>query len=550
MSLRASAALVVMLAVVLGWVGVASAHPLGNFTVNRYARVEVAGPVVRVYYVLDEAEIPAFQDRNAVRADPEAFAQRRLTDILAHLSLTIAGRPVAMTVTDHLLTQPPGQGGLPTLRLAAVLEAPAAPAGDASATAGGVDAVFADGNEADRIGWREIVVTAKADSTVLRSTAPGVDSSNELRTYPANLIQAPLDLRQASFRYVPGQQAVTAVKLQSPTAAPTRSGSSFTSLVDRQHLTPWVLAGMLAIATVFGAAHALAPGHGKTVMAAYLVGTRGRPRDAVLLGVVVSAMHTASVLVLGIILFRLSRNASVDRIYPWLKIASGLLVAGLGVWMLRSRLGALRASRAMAVAQVVPSPALVLAGHGHVGHDHGDHGHDHPHADNHGHDHPHADDHGPEHPHADDHGPEHPHADDHGHDHPHGDDHDGAALVHSHGGLRHSHELPEGVAPLSRRGILVLATAGGLFPSPSALVVLVSAFTLGRTVLGLALVGAFSVGLAATLTAVGLLLVYGKRVAMRRPGLRRAIPVLPVAGAGAIAFVGAVLLWQGASTIH
>src|SRR3954463_4938014 len=91
----------------------ASAHPLGNFTVNRYARVELSAGVARVYYVLDEAEIPAFQDRAALRADRAGFTRARLTDIVGHLSLTVDGQPVRLAATDRLLTEPPGQGGLP-----------------------------------------------------------------------------------------------------------------------------------------------------------------------------------------------------------------------------------------------------------------------------------------------------------------------------------------------------------------------------------------------------------------------------------------------------
>jgi ABC-type nickel/cobalt efflux system permease component RcnA len=309
------------------------------------------------------------------------------------------------------------------------------------------------------------------------------------------MIQAPLDLRTVSFRFTPGTIRVPPPVIASPAAAPARTEGTFAGLIDKHGLTPVVLGGMLGLATLFGAAHALAPGHGKTVMAAYLVGTQGRPRDAVLLGVVVSTMHTASVLVLGVVLFHLSRNTAVDRIYPVLKVISGVLVAGLGLWMLRGRLGTLRRNRR-------PSD---------LHHEHGDeHAHDHSH---------------------------------HHHDH----DHDDATHGHGHG---HTHELSEGTAPLSRRGLAVLATAGGLFPSPSALVVLVSAFTLGRAALGLALVGAFSVGLAATLTAVGLLLVYGKGVAARRETLRRAIRIFPVAGASAIAAIGTALVVQGASAIH
>src|SRR4051794_22293087 len=128
----------------------ADAHPLGNFTVNRYARVELSAGVVRVYYVLDEAEIPAFQDREALHADRERFTAHRLDDIVRHLTLTVNGQAVPLVAHGHLLTEPPGQGGLPTLRLAATLEA-ALPAISPSAA---VEASLTDGNEPDRIGWR------------------------------------------------------------------------------------------------------------------------------------------------------------------------------------------------------------------------------------------------------------------------------------------------------------------------------------------------------------------------------------------------------------
>src|SRR3954470_22952877 len=177
--------LVTIVAIVLT-ASVADAHPLGNFTVNRYARVELSAGVVRVYYVLDEAEIPAFQDREALHADREHFAAHRLDDIVRHLTLTVNGQTVPLVARDHLLTEPPGQGGLPTLRLAATLEA-ALPTISPSAV---VEASLTDGNEPERIGWREIIIAAKGDTRLMGSTAPAVDTSDELRQYPANLIQA------------------------------------------------------------------------------------------------------------------------------------------------------------------------------------------------------------------------------------------------------------------------------------------------------------------------------------------------------------------------
>jgi ABC-type nickel/cobalt efflux system permease component RcnA len=446
--------------VTFGSAKAASAHPLGNFTVNRYARLEVSAGVLRVYYVLDEAEIPAFQDRDAVRRDPNGFAARRAADIDRGLSLTVDGKPASLVVQSVALSQPLGQGGLHTLRLA-VLYTTALDAHDAPHTT-----TFADGNEPDRIGWREIVVNARGDGQVLQSDAPARDRTDELRAYPADLIQSPLNLRAAGFRFTPGTHAAPALPLSRAEKAPARAGGQFAELVTRTHVGPWVLAGMLAVALLFGAAHALAPGHGKTVMAAYLVGTGGRVRDALLVGTIVSAMHTGSVLVLGLVLFHVSRSTSLDRIYPALTFAGGVIVVGIGVWLLRSRLAALRR-----------------------------HNHDHP-----------------------------------GHDHP------------------HSHALPVGVSPISRRGLVVLAGSGGIVPSPSAVIVLVSAFALGRVALGVALIAAFSVGLAATLTAVGLALVLARGALERRHD--RWLARLPAAGATALIVAGAVVAAQALPALH
>ena len=470
--------------------GPAAAHPLGNFTVNRYARVEATGRLLRVYYVLDEAELPAFQDRDALSAGRDAFATSRADEIAVHLKLTVDGTPLALERRQAVVSQPPGQGGLTTLRLAVQFDASLP---DSAATGTPHRVEISDTNEPDRVGWREIVAVATGDASIADSTVPDRDVSDELRAYPADLTSAPLRVEKATFSVTPGTVASLVLPLASaPTAAPKRSGGRFTALIDRHDITPLVLAGMLGVAFLFGATHALAPGHGKTVMAAYLVGTRGRPVDAVLLGVIVSVMHTGSVLVLGFALFRVGRNTSLDRIYPILTIVSGAIVAVVGAWLVQRRLRRVR---------VVSAPSIVPAD----GHDHGhdDHGHD-----DHGHD-------------------------DHGHDH---------------GPGGHTHELPEGVPPLSRRGLAVLATSGGVIPSPSAIVVLVAAFTLGRAGLGLGLIAAFSVGLASTLTAVGLALVYGRRVVERRGGARL-LRVLPVWSAGALMVLGAVLIAQGVSKL-
>jgi ABC-type nickel/cobalt efflux system permease component RcnA len=485
--------------------GTAAAHPLGNFTVNRYARVEISTQTVRVYYVLDEAEIPAFVERDAVRRDPTGFATRRAADILNHLQFVAAGETVVLHTAVHDLSQPAGQGGLTTLRLAIRFEGTIP-----KSTSGSLlHAVVSDTNEPDRIGWRELVVTSRGDAHITASSAPSQDLSDELRHYPADLIQAPLDLRTATFDFVPGSVIMPPLPIASTPAAPNRYGGQFTALIQRHTLTPLVLAGMLGLALIFGAGHALAPGHGKTIMAAYLVGSKGRPRDAVLLGAIVSVMHTASVLVLGAVLFQVSRSAAPDQVYPWLKLGSGIAVVLFGASLVHARLRALHTRPPSPTKHATldaldphPAPALVSVGSP-ASHDHGHHVHRRGHRD---------------------------------HDH-------------DHGPAGHSHELAEGVAPLSRRGLIVLATTGGLFPSPSALIVLLAAFELNRIGLGLTLIAAFSLGLAVTLTGVGLALVYGRRIVEGR-GVIPVLRFLPVASAAAICLLGLFFAWSGARGVH
>jgi nickel/cobalt exporter len=516
-------ATVVVGAGVLTLAAPAQAHPLGNFTVNRYARVEVSAGVARVLYVLDLAEIPAFQERREVAADPEGYARTRAEQIGEGLELVVDGSPLELVLVDQRLEQPPGQGGLTTLRVTALYEAVLAPGPPDQVR----QATFADTNQPDRIGWREIVVRAAGDAEIVSSDAPDTDLTDELRTYPEDRLRAPLDQRRASFSFTPGD------RLGDPPPLDGSGGSGlptdgFAALVTRTDLGPLAVVSLLAVAVGFGAVHAVGPGHGKTIMAAYLVSTRGRARDAVLLGTIVSVMHTASVLVLGLVLVRIDHSIATEAVYPLLTVASGVAVTGVGAWLLAGRWRRVRAG--------MPVPAAGHAhsheGHSHQGHQglsHEGHGHDHSHEGHahgrHGHSHNHE---GHDHEGHDHEG--------HGHDH----SHEG----HAHGRHGHSHALPADVAPLSRRGLVALGTSGGLFPSPSAVLVVVGAVGLGRAGLGLALLGAFSVGLAATLTVVGLGLVYGRGVVERR-GYGDRLGFLPVLGAVALVVLGLVVLVRG-----
>jgi ABC-type nickel/cobalt efflux system permease component RcnA len=267
-----------------------------------------------------------------------------------------------------------------------------------------------------------------------------------------------------------------------------RATAAFTALVGERSLSPGFALVALLLAVGLGAAHALAPGHGKTVMAAYLVGLRGTLRQAATIGATVTLTHTAGVLLLGLVLTT-SRAVASERVYPWLGLGSGLLLAGVGIGLLvRARPG---------------------------------HGHPHPHG------------HEPHHPHPHGQEPDHPHA--HDHDHP------GAAA----GAGR----------PLGWRGLVALGLAGGLVPSPSAVVVLLGGIALGQAWFGVALVLAYGLGMAATLTGVGLLLAHLRTRMDRRlrvPAgsvLGRIGRLLPAATASVIVLVGLGLAAGGAAQL-
>jgi nickel/cobalt transporter (NicO) family protein len=285
----------------------AAAHPLGNFTVNRFSRVEAPGPRVYVRYVLDMAEIPTFQ---AGRIDVHAYARR----IARNAHLVVDGRPTSLVPVRTALAHPLGAGGLHTTRLEIVLAGPRLP--------GRASVAYHDENYSNRIGWKEIVVGADTRST-----------SDELRAYPKDLLQSPLDTSSVTTSLEPGDGPDVAPALSSGKSleAPDRvADAGFASLVGRSHLSALVILASLAAALFWGAAHALSPGHGKTIVTAYLVGQRGTPRHAALLGLIVTITHTIGVFALGLVTLALSQFVVPDRLYPWLNLASGLLVVGIG----------------------------------------------------------------------------------------------------------------------------------------------------------------------------------------------------------------------------
>jgi nickel/cobalt transporter (NicO) family protein len=282
----------------------ASAHPLGNFTINRFARIEVAGDRLYVRYVVDMAEIPTLQ-RVPVR--------------IGGLRVTVDGQPAALRVTRTALAHPTGAAGLRTTRFQAILAGPVIRAG--------AHVVVDDRNYASRIGWKEIVFGADTHST-----------SAELRAYPKDLLRNPLDMTRGSAELGPTHERPPSLLTGKALAAPDRiADSGFASLVGRRHLSALVILGTLALAVFWGAAHALSPGHGKTIVSAYLVGSRGTPWQAALLGLITTVTHTAGVFALGGVTLLLSQWIVPDRLYPWLDLAAGLLVVGVGAAVLVAR---------------------------------------------------------------------------------------------------------------------------------------------------------------------------------------------------------------------
>jgi ABC-type nickel/cobalt efflux system permease component RcnA len=421
----------------------ASAHPLGNFTVNRYAGIEIAGSAVYVRYALDLAEIPAYQLGAEVRRPgyPARLAQ--------NLELALDGRRTPLRVVGHRVASRPGAGGLRTLRLDAVY----------LALGTGRELAFEDHSFPGRIGWREVTVAARQGGRVVDSNVPATSASRELRAYPTDLLRSPLNVSSAAATIELGDSPGTAPAIAAaPTPEPTPGG--FEALIEHGDLSLGVLLVSLLVAAFWGAAHALTPGHGKAMVAAYLVGTKGTPKHAFLLGGTVTIAHTAGVFALGLATLGLSELILPEQLYPWLTLVSGLLVVAVGSSVLSQRLR----SR----------------------HHHHSHSHDHE-----------------------------------GHHH-------------------HGH-APSDPA-LTQRGILGVGIAAGLLPCPSALVVLLSAIALHRLGLGLALIVAFSVGLAATITAIGLIAVAARRTFGRLSLEGPVVRALPAGSAALIVAVGVVIV--------
>ena len=422
----------------------AEAHPLGNFSVNHLSTVSISKDRVDVRYVLDQAEIPTVQERGLGRAE---VLRRKLDEVRRGLVLTVNGRPTALRQAA------PPQLTLPNRRRRTDHHTPRAhPQCCCYEHARRVE--LEDNTFSGSVGWKAIV-SAPGSGTAVRTATPSGDPTDGLRRYPRDLLASPADRRSASFSVRPGDGSLTAPGATRGGRAESRAEGGFAGLFADAASGQGVLLVLLAAAFGWGALHALSPGHGKAMVAAYLIGTRGTRRDAVLLGATVTVTHTIGVFALGFVTLGLSQYVLPEDLYPWLTLVSGLMVVAIGAGVLRSRL----------------RPT---------------HQHSHTHGHSHDHDHPH----------------------DHGHTH---------------------------------RGVLSMGAAAGLIPCPSALVVLLAAIAQHEVALGMLLIVAFSLGLAGTLTVLGLAVVHARRFVPPRIAASRAAALMPAASALLVMAVGFVL---------
>ena len=507
-------------AVALALVGpaIVSAHPLGNFTINHFAALRVSPSGVALDVVIDRAEIPAFQERQRLDANGDGTLQpselegqpaAACTALSTDLHLTVGGSSSTLALQAAGLSFPPGAGGLTTMRL--VCEYAGALgrsiAADTSLT-------FEDASFAERIGWREIVVGGDGVTIAGHDAPAGLSGvSNRLTSYPTELLTQPLDVRSIATSLTPGGPALPA--WTAPDAVPLATvpaggstvdaigavpggvGRDLAALIDVNDLTPLAIIVSLAIAFALGVLHALSPGHGKTIMAAYLVGGRGSSRQAIGLGLAVTVSHTLGVLALAAITLAASSLLPPERLYPVLGVASGALVIAIGGSLLWRRLRVLVAAAA------------------------------------------------------------HRRAHEHGHEHEHGHVHDEeAAGAHEHGHA-HPHDHAPAGDSISWRGLLALGLSGGLVPSASALILLLGSIAAGRVAYGVVLVVGFGIGMAVVLAGIGLLLVHARRLVERRMGhgmstverLARLAAPVQLATAGLVVILGVVLTGQALTQV-
>jgi len=468
--------------------GMVSAHPLGNFTSNHLTRLTVERSAVFVHYVLDDAEIPTFSILRSLDTDGHP----------ARPVLAAWARHHATEIAPQLVLTSDGKPLALTRLTSSVMLRPGAgglatlyfTADYRAPLSAGAHALhYADTTLPDRIGWRDIVVT------------PAHEPTNELRAYPNALIGSPRDRTAVTLSSSAGG-VLTVRDASEPGAFAVPSAARMNALSDvlaRDLSDPLVLLGALLLAVGLGALHALEPGHGKTLLAISLVGARATVPQATILACALTIAHTAGVLLFGVVVLSLTRYVVPETLYPWIAVLSGAFVALLGARALSKTIVQRASHRVVAVPATAPTDAELAR------------------AALRAHDESHA-----------------------------------LGLAHDHGDLdadahARAHAIP-GSAPLRFRDALLAAASGNVAPCPAALVVLLAAIATHRIGYGLILIVAFSIGLALTLTVLGVAVVRGAGWLMRRPQFDRAAGYAPLVTASAISVIGAWMLGEGIAT--
>jgi len=446
---------------------------MGELSANRQALIIPARDDVDIRYYADFAEIPARSELARMAAEGRSYAQKRMRELADNLTLTTDGRPLALTLVSAQAAKVPGQGGLETVTVIGHLRARWP-----SRWSGARVLRFSDRNFRGLAGWHEIRVQVGLEH--VRGEVP-----------PETLLSPTQDFHPLSYSGTPraDDEVVVSIDFRSAQGAsreagaapevpmaPARARNPLVELIGSEVLTPKLLLFALAVSAALGASHALSPGHGKTIVAAYLVGSRGTVSHAVLLGLVVTMTHVSSVILLGVVTLYLSEFVLPERLYPWLGVISGAAVAAIGTSLLVGR---------------------VRAAFRRDERDHEHHSH-----------------YREAHPHAGVHEP-------------------GAGSV--------------GLQAGSLSQLLLLGVTGGIVPCPSALVVLLAAIALHRIALGLALILAFSVGLAAVLIAAGVLAVKAYGLLSRTERFGSVTRALGVASAIAVTILGILIVLKTGS---
>ena len=517
-----------------------AAHPMGNFSISHYSGIRIGRDAVELRYIVDMAEIPTFQEIQETGvvpqpADPSvgAFLTRKSDILRGGLTLEFNGRRLALTAASKEIIFPSGAGGLPTMKFAILYKGKLI----GNSKGGQFTLNYRDANFAGRAGWKEVIAVAEPGVRIVSSSVPEVDRSSQLSDYPTDLLNSPPQDLEARVAFTSAgvvgpvaliraaplgvektgtvrpiiqtetknaqrqrlthheetktesptrdlNQAVTNATVQLKANRQATPRSTFTELMATKQLGLGIILVALAVAAGLGAFHALEPGHGKTLVAAYLVGARGTMRHALLLGLIVTGAHTAGVYLLGGITLYASQYIVPDQLYPWLGLVSGVMITVLGlVLFIRRYLG----------------KDTLTSEHHH--HDHAGHAH----------------------------GPGH-----HRHHHHHGHTHD-------HGALNRQ---------VSLRELLTLGISGGIVPCPAALVVLLSAVSMQRIGFGLLLIVAFSIGLAAVLISIGILMVYARQFMARFQVNGRLVSRwLPLTSSAFILLFGVMLTVQALQSV-